>query len=126
MEDLFDEIFNEEDNEEIIDEKNGVGFLGSYFCIVFQNFIHFLRLIKKKFRNCSFNVKLLLKNNLEYLKLGDEYKSLKLKELKDENSNKRLIIEVSELKKEISKKNKEITKIKEKIEKFEKRLNLLN
>ena len=76
MEDLFDEKFKEEDNEEIINEKNDIKFLKSNFCIVFQNFIYFLRLITKKNLGMVHLISnYFLKNNLESLKLGDEYKT---------------------------------------------------
>ena len=62
---------------------------------------------------------------ITYNIFGEEIKCficLKLKEPKDENSIKKLIIEVSELKKELSKKNEEISKLNEKLEKLEKKV----
>ena len=47
MEDLFDEKFQGELSSELLNEKSDVSFLKSNFCIVFQNFIYFLRLITK-------------------------------------------------------------------------------
>jgi hypothetical protein len=51
MEDIYNEYFNDE-NPEMKDklevEKSDVDLVKSNFCIVFQNFIYFLRLITKK------------------------------------------------------------------------------
>lgn len=51
--------------------------------------------------------------------------TLKFKEMKDNNSNKMLIKEISELKNEISKKNEEIENLKEKIETLEKKISVI-
>ena len=71
--DMFKEKFKNA-NEELINEKNDVVLLKSNFCIVFQNFIKFLRLITK---NNSGIVQLIanyfLKNNFGSIKLEDEY-----------------------------------------------------
>ena len=74
---FFCEMFREKfknANKELINEKDDVDLLKSNFCIVFQNFIKFMRLITK---NNSGMVQLIakyfLKNNLGSIKLEDEY-----------------------------------------------------
>ena len=74
MEDLFDEKFKGELSTELYNEKSDVSFLKSNFCIVFQNFIYFLRLITKNNLGMFHLIaNYFLKNHLESKKLGDEY-----------------------------------------------------
>ena len=74
MEDLFEEKFQGELSSELLNEKSDVSFLKSNFCIVFQNFIYFLRLITKNNMGMFHLIaNYLLKNHLESKKLGDEY-----------------------------------------------------
>ena len=74
MEEPFKEKFSGKKGDEIIKEKKDVILLKSNFCIVFQNFIYFLRLISK---NNSGMVQLItnyfIKINFESVKLEDEY-----------------------------------------------------
>ena len=74
MEDLYNEKFKGDLNDELFNEKNDVNLLKSNFCIVFQNLIYFLRLITKKNLGMFHLIaNYFLKNNLESIKLGDEY-----------------------------------------------------
>ena len=77
MEDIYNEYFNDE-NPEMKDklevEKSDVDLVKSNFCIIFQNFIYFLRLITKKnigMLHLIFNY--FLKSNFDSQKLEDNY-----------------------------------------------------
>ena len=77
---FYCEIFNEkfdsitQENQKIINEKNDIILLKKNFCIVFQNFINFLRLISQK-NLAIFHIiaKYLLKNHLENQQIEDNY-----------------------------------------------------
>ena len=62
------------DNNELISEKNDVKLLKSNFCIVFQNFIYFLRLItQNNYGMVHLIASYFLKNNFGSLNIEDEY-----------------------------------------------------
>ena len=74
MEALFDEKFDGILSSELIKEKDDVKLLKKNFCIVFQNFIRFLRLItKNNLGMLHIIANYFLNNNLKSTKLGDEY-----------------------------------------------------
>ena len=74
LEDLLDEKFKGDLSTELDNEKNDVIFLKSNFCIIFQNFIYFLRLITKNNLGIFHLIaNYFLKNHLESIKLEDEY-----------------------------------------------------
>ena len=75
MGDIFNEIFGaNSEEEELFNEKKDIYLLKSNFCIVFKNFIYFLRLItKNNFGMFHLIANYFLKNNLENLKLENEY-----------------------------------------------------
>ena len=72
--DIYDEKFKKNPNDALKNEKEDVDLLKSNFCVVFQNFIYFLRLITK---NNSGMVQIIAnyfsKNNFGTIKLEDEY-----------------------------------------------------
>ena len=74
MEEPFDEKFNGKLSDEMKKEKEDVVLLKSNFCIVFQNFIYFLRLISKSNSGMvQLITKYFIKSNFESVKLEDEY-----------------------------------------------------
>ena len=75
MEELFKDKFKGELSDELIEEKNDVEFIKSNFKIVFENLIYFLRLITKDNLGMVYLISnYFLKNNLDSLKLDEEYK----------------------------------------------------
>ena len=77
---FYCEIFNEkfeninEENQELFKEKKDIPFLKKNFCVVFQNLIHFLRLISQKnLAILHLIAKYLLKNHLENKILEEDY-----------------------------------------------------
>ena len=63
-----------EENQELINEKDDIIFLKKNFCVVFQNLIHFLRLISENnLAILHLIAKYLLKNHLENQKLEEDY-----------------------------------------------------
>ena len=74
MEELLDEKFRGNLSEESIKEEDDIKFLKNNFCIVFQNFMLFLRLItKKNLGMLHLIANYFIKNNLQSIKLGDKY-----------------------------------------------------
>ena len=75
---LFDQKFGNENLDfsdlNILNEKNDIELLKNNFCIVFQNLIHFLRLISQKNLSMLYLIaNYFLKNHLENQKLEEEY-----------------------------------------------------
>ena len=74
MKDLFDEKFRDVKNDELNNEIEDVLYLKSNFCIVFENFIYFLRLItKNNLAMLHLIANYFLKNNFESIKLEEQY-----------------------------------------------------
>ena len=72
----FDEKFNNIDNnnKDLLNEKDDILLLKKNFCIVFQNLLHFLRLISQKNLGMLHLIaNYFLNNHLENQKLEDEY-----------------------------------------------------
>jgi len=77
MDEIFDDKFNGNLNEKLINEKKDVEFIKSNFKIVFQNLIYFLRLITKNNLGMLHLISnYFLKNNLETVKSEDEFKTV--------------------------------------------------
>ena len=74
IEESFNEKFSGELNDELLNEKDDVELLKSNFCIIFQNFIYFLRLItKNNFGMVHLIASYFLKNNFGSLNIENEF-----------------------------------------------------
>ena len=74
IEESFNEKFSGELNDELLNEKDDVELLKSNFCIIFQNFIYFLRLItKNNFGMVHLIASYFLKCNFGSLNIENEF-----------------------------------------------------
>ena len=76
IKELLDIKFNNTSDKNLINEKKDILFLKSNFCIVFQNLLHFLRLISKNnLSMLNLIAKYFLNNHFDIPKIEDKYKT---------------------------------------------------